>query len=179
MHLRGGLLASLCAAVCATCDFTVSCGRSLFDAQADVRSRIRVGNLSLSQPHVICLPPGRYDVSSNPLTFTEDDSVTTHVIWRGTGPRGSAIVSGGVQVASWAPASEYGAGVFSARVPSGFSPGAVVRQLWVAGERANRTSTDASTAFGTAAPWESADKTHAGFTVDRVPPAWKINKYGS
>ena len=159
------------------CDFTVTENLTLFDAQDHLRGFLRAHN-SRAQSYTVCLPPGRYDLSKAPLSFSAPDSAPAEgrVYWRATGPRGSAVVSGGVQVMDWAVPPQSGVGVYVARVPVAFSPGAVMRQLWVAGTRANRTVTDTASSLGTATPWESADKAHAGFIVSRIPPAWRVNK---
>ena len=169
--------AAFAAAEASRCAFSVSPGNfSLFDAKSQLRSILQGTGHVLASDHVICIHPGRYDVSRTPLTFGPEDSVSGdgRVVWKAVAP--GVTISGGVAVTGWEPTTLGGASVFVAPVPAGFAPGAVVRQLWVAGARASRTITDATSVFGTATPWQSADAYTAGFIVERIPAAWSINR---
>ena len=91
---------------------------------------------------------------SAPLAFGPMDSNPRgRVVWRGIG--NSSIVTGGVQVTGWQLEPGKSA-VFSASVPAAAARLTAVRQLWVHGVRANRTSI-AGDAFNQISPAPSQE----------------------
>ena len=64
------------------------------------------------------------------------------MIWRGGGSSSStpSVVAGGVQAKGWAAGTLAGGPAYSVAVPDGALALAAIRQLWVQGARANRTS---------------------------------------
>ena len=124
---------------------------SLAAAQAAVRARLSSPDYQLVGSGrgdlVVCLGPGMHSLAAarGPLTFDGSDSPRggngRRVIWRGLGSKARpSIVTGGVLVSGWTAATLGGGPAFSAPVPAAASHLAAVRQLWVAGRRANRTA---------------------------------------
>jgi hypothetical protein len=139
---------------------------SLAAAQSAVRAALRRGAAAttLGNDLVVCLAPGTHHVAGGaPLSFDASDSSygSGRVIWRGLGSdaTGPSIVTGGVQVAGWKPATLGGGPAFSAAVPAAAAKLVAVRQMWVQGVRANRTAvaTDVNCSIGCTTP--NASKT--------------------
>lgn len=169
--------ATVAVVAAASCSFTVDTKHSFQDAQHHLRAALTANGGVLAADHVICIQPGRYDVSRVPLAFSAPDSAAGpgRVVWRATSP--GVDVSGGVAVTGWEPTTLGGGSVYVAQVPAGFAPGAVVRQLWVGGARASRTVVDASSVLGTATPWQAPDGLSAGFVFGHIPASWSINRW--
>jgi hypothetical protein len=121
---------------------------SLLSAQDAVRARLAASGNKLRGDIVVCLGPGTHTIgggAGGPLSLGGRDATrgAGRVVWRGLGGGESmpTVVTGGVQVTGWKEAAAAVApGVFSAPVPAGAAGLAAVRQLWVKGLRANRTT---------------------------------------
>jgi hypothetical protein len=114
---------------------------SILEAQAAVRA-VLARNATLDRDVVVCLGPGVHQAVA--VSFDRRDSPSGgqgRVVWRGVGSKAEpAIVSGGVQVVGWRPTTLAGGPAFAAAVPLAARQLVAVRQLWVAGSRANRTA---------------------------------------
>ena len=91
----------------------------------------------------VCLGPGTHSVGAGGLAFGPEDSSAggRRVVWRG-GVEEPSVVSGGVQVTGWRAviASPPLKSTYAAEVPASAQQLPAVRQLWVHGTRANRTT---------------------------------------
>lgn len=121
----------------------------------------------------VCLQPGRYNLSQ-PLQFAGDSRSIT---FRSADPRAPAVIDGGAQLTGWSQRTHNGAPAYAAAVPQGVLPdGAVVRNLWVAGQRASRvTLTNPASALGGLTTWSNAAGTTLGFKAGHVPAEWANN----
>ena len=138
---------------------------SLAAAQAAAR-------LVQARPAVVCLS-GVFSVADAPLALTAEDS---NITWRGVG--GGAVVSGGLPVSDWQPATLGGGAAYVSPVPAGWPAAAVVRQLWSAGgTRAARTAVqDVAAALGGLTPWAAGGGGAVGFVAGAdIPAAWADN----
>ena len=169
--------------------------------QAVRRLLVSQGNASLQRDIVVCLLPGRHDVSAAPLQFGPEDGPAQggggggggggRVIWRAD--ENNTVVSGGVQVKGWKPSEQLGGSgqqqVFVAAVPKGVIGGSVLRQLWVGGRRAERVvhhrrhkAANGTLTFPNMAAWVSSGGNEVGFSVlpgEVIPASWAANSTAS
>ena len=105
--------------------------RSLHRAQLALRER--------AGPTSVTLLPGRHTLNRTlSLDATDSGRPERPVVWRAADPGQPTSISGGVSVTGW---TANGTGVWSAAVPAELQ-GAIIRQLWVNGRRANRSRVD-------------------------------------
>ena len=148
--------------------------KTLAAAQLAVQEALSASAHIFLEDFTICLARGIHDVSRSPLVFSSIHSVARgdgRVVWRGSP---GAVVSGGTQIVGWTPTTLGGGDVYSAVVPPPEAQ-TPLRQLWVAGTRANRTTLDGSAV--SLVPWISPDGS-AGYTVSGggpAPPGWATN----
>ena len=124
------------------CDLFVAAGSPLVAARDAVRAALRTRpDAAVNSDLVVCLDGGVYDGG---ISFDASDSPSPgrgKVIWRGSRSAANpTIVSGGVQITGWKAASLAGKSTFAAPLPAGVATLKAVRQLWVSGQRANRTT---------------------------------------
>ena len=148
---------------------------SLAQGRAAVAALLASTSGHLSFDFFICLQPGIHSVAAAAHTLSQPHSVLSgagRVVWRGVG--GGARISGGSQVIGWSPTTLAGGAVYAAAVPAAVPAGTVVRQLWVAGNRASRTVlTSPATLLQGMSLWEGTDT--IGYMVGQVPEAWLNN----
>jgi hypothetical protein len=148
---------------------------SLQQARKALSSILQESNGALSSDLSICLLPGAHSVTAHPHALDASHSVRSgpgRVVWRGVGP--GVQISGGAQVVSWVQGTLGGGDVYVAPVPGAVAPGSIIRNLWVAGVRASRTSISQPSSFLRGMkPWVGADS--VGYTVGAVPSSWLFN----
>lgn len=135
-------------AVVAGCDVFVAAGSgSIAQAQHEVQVRLGSSDAAGGGDLLVCLGGGVHSVGVGGVIMTVVDAPGggaggRRVVWRGSGnPAAPTIVSGGVQVAGWIAAVPGTAdGLYVTQVPTAAKHLQAVRQLWVSGRRANRTS---------------------------------------
>jgi hypothetical protein len=119
---------------------------SIGAAQSAVRSLIaQRGDLPAAGDLLVCLDPGSHAAagSDGALRFTDKDTPAgkARVVWRGLGSKADpTTVTGGVQVTGWKKTTLGGGTAYMATVPAEAAKLTAIRQLWVDGVRANRTS---------------------------------------
>ena len=149
-------------------------------ADAVAAQMLAAADGGLDRDLVVCVRRG---VHAAPLSLARAHAVPAgargRVVWRG---EAGAVISGGEQVQGWAPSALFGGdgsgnNVFVAAVPPRVAAAnSVVRQLYVAGARARRTSiSQPAAALGGLSLWVGADGLSAGFVVGDLPPAWLNN----
>lgn len=165
---------SACSFYVAPSGVNMSGAVTLADAPDLLRERLRT---TAGADTTVCLLQGTHHVPLGGLRINGAEhtpAAGSRVVWRGLGA--GVRVTGGAQVTGWTQVSVGGgnAWAWAAPVPAALPQGAVVRNLWVADTRANRTVlSDPSSVLGDMTMWASADGTTAGFTVSKgVPAAW-------
>lgn len=119
---------------------------SIGAAQSAVRSLIATReDEAATGDLLVCLGPGTHVAadSDGALRFTDADTPAgkARVVWRGVGSKADpTTVTGGVQVTGWKKTTLGGGTAYMATVPADAAKLTAVRQLWVNGARANRTS---------------------------------------
>ena len=92
----------------------------------------------------VCLGPGTHRVGAGGVAFDVADtpnSAGRRVVWRGSGDETDpTIISGGVQVTGWQATTLAGGPAYAATLPEAARKLPAVRQLWVAGRRATRST---------------------------------------
>ena len=104
-------------------------------AARDAARQLRAGNPTAAV-HVQLLP-GTHGLEE-PLSLGAEDS---GVRWHGSpDPEAPSVVSGGTRVTGWAKSADV-KGALVAPLPPAIPKGSTLRQLWVGGQRAERTTT--------------------------------------
>ena len=130
----------------AGCDVFVAAGSgSIAQAQHEIQALLGSSDAASGGDLLVCLGGGVHSVGAGGVTMTGADAPVgggRRVVWRGSGSAAApTIVSGGVQVTGWKAAVPGTAdGLYAAPVPTAARHLQAVRQLWVSGQRANRTS---------------------------------------
>ena len=130
----------------AGCDVFVAAGSgSIAQAQHEIQALLGSSDAASGGDLLVCLGGGVHSVGAGGVTMTGADAPVgggRRVVWRGSGNAAApTIVSGGVQVTGWKAAVPGTAdGLYAAPVPTAARHLQAVRQLWVSGRRANRTS---------------------------------------
>lgn len=157
----------------ASCTLTASPGAGTLAAAA-LSARSHALAARPGDDVVVCLSPGTYTASpgaaSPVLSLTAADAPPRgggRVVWRGPG----AVVSGATAITGWSAATYGGGPAYAATLPPG-APGepTVVRQLWVAGSRAQRVTRDAAAFLGPLTTWTVAGG-GVGYTAANALPA--------
>ncbi len=117
-------------------------------------------------PSIIRLASGRHELADT-LVFGPEDSGLTIEAAKGATP----LVSGGVRLTGWTR-STANPSVWETKLPAAFTEGAVIRQLFVNGERAIRARTPNEGFFRTRGPLGTTSPIEVPYRPGEMRPEW-------